>query len=132
MENSTNIDSKFRLVLLAAKRAKQLLRGSRKRIPMEAENPLTIALEEIKLGLVDFEITDGTPRKPDLSIFGDETEAETEVETEAEDASEAETAGEAVEVGEKDVKPEAVTPTEEDAPQLEVSEEDTEVQPATE
>ena len=128
MENSTNIDSKFRLVLLAAKRAKQLLRGSRKRIPMEAENPLTIALEEIRLGLVDFEITDGTPRKPDLSIFGDETEAETE----AEDASEAETAGEAVEVGEKDVKPEAETPTEEDAPQLEVSEEDTEVQPATE
>ena len=75
MESSEFIDSKFRLVILAAKRAKQLLRGGRKKVDMVAENPLTIALEEIKRGLINYEITDGTSRKPDLSIFGDSEEA---------------------------------------------------------
>ncbi len=42
-----NIDSKFRLVLLAAKRAKQIINGDKKRVDIKAENPLTIALEEI-------------------------------------------------------------------------------------
>jgi len=42
-----NIDSKFRLVLMAAKRAKQIIMGDKKRVDIKAENPLTIALEEI-------------------------------------------------------------------------------------
>ena len=76
MDQHEFIDSKFRLVILAAKRARQLLRGARKKIDMEAENSLTIALEEINRGLINFEITDGTPREPDLSIFGDSSETE--------------------------------------------------------
>jgi len=75
LETQEFIDSKFRLVILAAKRARQLLRGGRKKVDMVAENPLTIALEEIRRGLINYEITDGTPRKPDLSIFGDSEEA---------------------------------------------------------
>lgn len=78
MESSEFIDSKFRLVILAAKRARQLLRGGRKKVDMVAENPLTIAMEEIKRGLIKYEITDGTPRKPDLSIFGDSEAADGE------------------------------------------------------
>jgi DNA-directed RNA polymerase subunit omega len=50
------IDSKFRLVLLAAKRGKQLLAGAKKRVDTTAENPLTIALEEIFRGKVKFRI----------------------------------------------------------------------------
>jgi len=50
------IDSKFRQVILAAKRARQLLGGSKKKIELNAENPLTIAMEEIKQGKVDFEV----------------------------------------------------------------------------
>ncbi len=56
MEDIKFIDSKFRLVILAAKRAKQLVRGSKKKVNMHAENPLTIALKEIELGLINFEI----------------------------------------------------------------------------
>jgi len=50
------VDSKFRLVLLAAWRAKQIINGSKKRVNIKAENPLTIALEEIRQGLINFEI----------------------------------------------------------------------------
>ena len=56
MEEHKGIDSKFRLVILAAKRAKQLLKGAKKKIDMVAENPLTISLEEIRNNKVDFEI----------------------------------------------------------------------------
>lgn len=50
------IDSRFRLVVVAAQRSKQLQRGARPRI---AEDPkrrrsTSIALEEVKLGLVPF------------------------------------------------------------------------------
>jgi DNA-directed RNA polymerase subunit omega len=50
------VDSKFRLCILAAKRAKQLIKGSKKKIDIKAENPLTIAIEEINRGLIDYEI----------------------------------------------------------------------------
>lgn len=56
MQETNGIDSKFRLVLLAAKRAKQLIRGSRKRIDLKAENHLTIALEELQQGKVNFAV----------------------------------------------------------------------------
>ncbi len=50
------IDSRFRLVVVAALRSKQLLRGSTPRIiadPLKRRNT-SIALEEVKQGLVDF------------------------------------------------------------------------------
>jgi DNA-directed RNA polymerase omega subunit len=50
------IDSRFRLVIVAAQRSKQLQRGSRPRIgsdPNRRRNT-SIALEEVKLGLVPF------------------------------------------------------------------------------
>lgn len=56
MENYGNIDSKFRLAIIAAKRAKQLINGSKKKVDLKAENPLTIALEEIRQGKVTIEI----------------------------------------------------------------------------
>lgn len=56
MENHKVVDSKFRLVILASKRAKQLLRGGKKKVDLNAENPLTVALEEIKQGKIDYEI----------------------------------------------------------------------------
>lgn len=53
------IDSRFRLVVVAVGRSKQLLRGARPRIdadPRKRRNT-SIALEEVKQGLVSF--TDG-------------------------------------------------------------------------
>lgn len=48
------VGSKYALVILAAKRAKQLKEGSRPRLPTDSTNPLTIALEEIAEGKVQF------------------------------------------------------------------------------
>lgn len=58
MEQLDFIDSKFRLALLAARRAKQLVAGSRKKLELSAENPLTIAMQEIYQRKVNFEILD--------------------------------------------------------------------------
>lgn len=56
METPNFVDSKFRLAILASKRAKQLVNGAKKKIDVHAENPLTVALEEIKLGLINFHV----------------------------------------------------------------------------
>ena len=54
------IDSRFRLIVVAALRAKQLLRGARPRIdadPLKRRNT-SIALEEVRRGLVPFTLND--------------------------------------------------------------------------
>ena len=56
------IDSKYRLIILAAKRSKQLQRGARPRIEIDPtkHKPTRIALEEVIQGTVPFHIkTDG-------------------------------------------------------------------------
>ena len=48
----TNIDSKYRLVLLAARRSKQLQKGARPRTQSLAKKPTRVALEEVEKGLI--------------------------------------------------------------------------------
>lgn len=48
------IDSRYALVILAAKRAKQVKEGSRARIDTDSHNPLTVALEEIASGQIQY------------------------------------------------------------------------------
>jgi len=50
------IDSRFRLIMLAGKRTKQLLHGSKPRIEVDKgrRRNTSIALEEVKRGLVPF------------------------------------------------------------------------------
>ena len=50
------IDSRFRLVVVAAQRSKQLQRGARPRIVADTKRrrSTSIALEEVRLGLVPF------------------------------------------------------------------------------
>jgi DNA-directed RNA polymerase subunit omega len=54
------IDSKYRLIIVAAKRSKQLQRGARPRIDIDPQKhkPTRIALEEVTRGKVDFTITE--------------------------------------------------------------------------
>ena len=55
-ERWPGVDSRFRLVMVAAQRSKQLQRGARPRVeahPRRQRNT-SIALEEVKLGLVPF------------------------------------------------------------------------------
>ncbi|HZO88603.1 MAG TPA: DNA-directed RNA polymerase subunit omega [Chthonomonadaceae bacterium] len=47
-----NLESKYTLVIMAAKRARQLKDGARRLIETRSTNPLTIALEEIAAGAI--------------------------------------------------------------------------------
>lgn len=65
-ESTPEIDSKYRLIILAAKRSKQLQRGARPRIDIDPtkHKPTRIALEEVIRGKVQFHfkaIGDETP-----------------------------------------------------------------------
>jgi DNA-directed RNA polymerase subunit omega len=52
------VDSKYRLIILAAKRSKQLQRGARPRIEIDPvkHTPTRIALEEVMRGKVNFTV----------------------------------------------------------------------------
>jgi len=57
-----NIDSKYRKILIAAKRSKQLQKGARPRVTLTNAKPTRVALEELERGLVNFELTDKAER----------------------------------------------------------------------
>lgn len=52
------IDSKYRKILIAAKRSKQLQKGARPRVSMPNSKMTRVALEEVERGLIDFELTE--------------------------------------------------------------------------
>lgn len=56
--NEPEVDSKYRLIILAAKRSKQLQRGANPRIDIDPQKhkPTRIALEEVIRGRVHFNI----------------------------------------------------------------------------
>lgn len=58
-ENPT-LDSKYRLILVAAQRSKQLQKGARPRVEMDSQRhkPTRIALEEVQRGAVNFSIVE--------------------------------------------------------------------------
>ncbi|HZS06243.1 MAG TPA: DNA-directed RNA polymerase subunit omega [Blastocatellia bacterium] len=53
---ANTIDSKYRKILIAAKRSKQLQKGARPRIEMPGAKATRVALAEVDRGLVGFEI----------------------------------------------------------------------------
>ena len=59
------VDSKYRLIILAAKRSKQLQRGARPRIDIDAlkHKNTRIALEEVMRGRVNYTITNKDEEK---------------------------------------------------------------------
>ena len=63
MDLPNTIDSKFRVAIIVARRAKQLINGAKPLVEIEAQNPLTIAIEEVNRGLVTMELLD------DVNIF---------------------------------------------------------------
>lgn len=59
------VDSKYRLIILAAKRSKQLQRGASPRIEIDPQKHKStrIALEEVIRGRVHFDIKEQDPSK---------------------------------------------------------------------
>ncbi|HYL99805.1 MAG TPA: DNA-directed RNA polymerase subunit omega [Blastocatellia bacterium] len=52
---STQIDSKYRLVILAARRSKQLQKGARPRVHPSTKKPTKVALDEVEHGLIRYQ-----------------------------------------------------------------------------
>jgi DNA-directed RNA polymerase subunit omega len=68
MDSSQAIDSKYRFILLAAKRARQLQAGARPLIQTATTRPTRVAQLEVSSNLVPFENlkpeTNSEPREP--------------------------------------------------------------------
>jgi DNA-directed RNA polymerase subunit K/omega len=73
------LDSKFRYVILASKRAKQLLKGAKVKIRTKSRNPIRIAQLEVKAGLIDYEILQENPEdglEADKEVFTPDDESD--------------------------------------------------------
>jgi len=109
VQTLNGIDSKFRLAILVARRAKQLIGGARKKVEVKSDNMLTVAMEEFRQGKIDFDVLN-----EEENIFNQEVEntegtavtAEAVPEGEEIDA-EAELDDEEAEEAEKEVEPES-------------------------
>lgn len=51
-----NVDNRFELVLVAAKRARQIAMGDDPLVPLDNDKPTVLALREIAAGLVSVEV----------------------------------------------------------------------------
>jgi DNA-directed RNA polymerase subunit omega len=52
-----NIGSKYRFIIIAAERAKQLQNKAKPKIKTRSTKPAHIAMQEVEEGLISFEIT---------------------------------------------------------------------------
>ena len=92
MKSYGDIDSKFRFVILASKRAKELLLGAKPKIKSKSKNPIRIAQNEIAEGLIDFEII--RPKEEERvapeeeAYIGEKVEEEVEIKEEKKEAEE--------------------------------------------
>lgn len=59
------IDNKYRKVLVAAQRAKQLQKGARPLLQVPSMKATRLAIEEVEQGLVSFELIDPKVAAPD-------------------------------------------------------------------
>jgi DNA-directed RNA polymerase subunit omega len=61
MELPNNIDSKFRYILICAKRARQLQSGIRPLVQTQTKRATKVAQQEVSAGLIPFEIVEVKP-----------------------------------------------------------------------
>jgi len=70
LKNITAIDSKFRFVIVASKRAKELLKGAKPKIKTKSKNLIRIAEEEVEKGLIEYNLI--TEKEEDGHEIGDD------------------------------------------------------------
>jgi DNA-directed RNA polymerase subunit omega len=70
-----HVDNRFDLVLLATKRARQLVRGADPKVPWENDKPTVVALREIAEGLVTAETVAARERAAQVEAAVAEGEA---------------------------------------------------------
>ena len=89
-----NVDNRFQLVLVATKRARQLILGAEPHVPVENDKPTVIALREIAEGFVGPEILEEETSIPELNFAESEEAGEVDVEGELVAHSESDTSKE--------------------------------------
>ena len=77
-----NVENRFQLVLVAAKRTRQLAFGADPLVPEDRDKPTVIALREIAEGLVTPNILEEEEIDLEKELFGESEETKTEAETE--------------------------------------------------
>ena len=77
-----NVENRFQLVLVAAKRTRQLAFGADPLVPEDRDKPTVIALREIAEGLVTSNILEEEEIDLEKELFGESEETKTEAETE--------------------------------------------------
>lgn len=78
-----HVDNRFDLVLLATKRARQLVNGVDPLIPWENDKPTVVALREIAAGLVDDDVVNPPEEEVEI-VIDDELVAVAEDQTDQE------------------------------------------------
>lgn len=68
MHENPEIESKFRLVHIAARRAEQLMQGARPRLDSKHAKPTRVALEEVKSDLVRWQLPESFTTRPDDEV----------------------------------------------------------------
>jgi DNA-directed RNA polymerase subunit omega len=114
LDHYGKIDSKFRFVILASKRAKQLLRGAKPRVKSKSRNPIRLAQQEIREGAVDYEILQS--KKDDLVEPEEQVLAVDDGADDLEDAGGAIADEGEVPEGEEDIPAKDIDPLEEEFP----------------
>lgn len=69
-----NVKNRFELVIIAAKRARQLMRGKPAKVPLDNDKATVIALREIAEGFTDFDSKVEENEEPILTIVSSTTE----------------------------------------------------------
>lgn len=75
-----NVKNRFELVMIASKRARQLMRGKEPKVPWDNDKSTVVALREIAAGFTDFDHPE-EEHKPELTL---EPEPEKKTEPEPE------------------------------------------------
>jgi DNA-directed RNA polymerase subunit omega len=61
-----DVDNRYALITIVSKRARQLVEGSHSMVDMDSTKPVTIAINELDGGFVDFETSkEGTEYGPE-------------------------------------------------------------------
>ncbi len=68
----SEFDSKFRFILVAAERAKQLLNGAPPKVRVKAKKPSVIAIQEVAQGTIAYEILE--PDEEEAAVLEEESE----------------------------------------------------------
>ncbi len=58
-----NVGSKYRFIIIAAERAKQLQNNAKPKLKTKSTKPAFIAMREVEAGLINFEVTQ-PPEQP--------------------------------------------------------------------